>query len=144
MPCRRPWQRRRRRRSKAISWRAPSPGPWGECMMSVRWLHRHQPNPKWTSASSYMREKIDLPCAECGELHTHRFRSPDDLLHAIRLATLEVDRGVLSRLLAEELSGAEHEALESAFATNALPGIVRYRFKSTVCGDRFELIADTA
>lgn len=85
-----------------------------------------------------------MPCDECAELHTHQFRSPDDLLHAIRLAAIEVDRGVLSRILSEELSGPEHEALESAFATHALPGVVRYRFKCTVCGDRFELTADTA
>ena len=85
-----------------------------------------------------------MPCDECAELQTHQFRSPDDLLHAIRLAAIEVDRGALSRILAEELSGPEHEALESAFASNALPGVVRYRFKCTVCGDRFELIADTA
>jgi hypothetical protein len=113
-------------------------------MMSVSCRERNQPNPKWTSASSYTRREIDLPCDECGELHTHQFRSLDDLLHAIRLATLEVDRGVLSRILVEKLSGAEHEALESAFASNALPGVVRYRFKCTVCGDRFELVADTA
>ena len=111
-------------------------------MMRVWGGDRHRSNPKWTSATAY--KEFDLPCDECAELHTHQFRSPDDLLHAIRLAAIEVDRGVLSRVLAEELSGPEHEALESAFATNALPGVVRYRFKCTVCGDRFELIADTA
>jgi len=110
-------------------------------MVRARGGGRHQPNPKFASAPSY--KEFDLPCDECAELNTHRFRSPDDLLHAIRLAAIEVDRGVLSRILAEELSGPEHEALESAFATHALPGVVRYRFKCTVCGDRFELVADT-
>jgi hypothetical protein len=84
-----------------------------------------------------------LPCDECAELRTHEFRSPDDLLHALQLAALEVDRGVLARGATEVLSGAEHEALESAFASSALPGALRYRFKCTVCGDRFELVADT-
>jgi hypothetical protein len=89
-------------------------------------------------------EETDLPCDECAELRTHEFRSPDDLLHALQLAALEVDRGVLARILVEDLSGAEREALESAFATHALPGALRYRFRCTVCGDRFELTADTA
>ena len=110
-------------------------------MVRVRGGDGHQSNPKLASAPSY--KEIDLPCDECAELHTHQFRTPDDLLHAIRLAAIEVDRGVLSRIPAEELSGPEHEALESAFASHALPGVLRYRFKCTVCGDRFELVADT-
>jgi hypothetical protein len=110
-------------------------------MMRVCPGDRHQPNPKSASASSY--KGIDLPCVECAELRTHEFRSSDDLLHALQLAALEVDRGVLSRVLVEDLSGPEQEALDSAFATRAIPGALRYRFKCTVCGDRFELIADT-
>jgi hypothetical protein len=111
-------------------------------MMRVYRGDRHQPILKSVSASSY--KESPLPCVECAELRTHEFRSSDDLLHALQLAALEVDRGVLSRVLVEDLSGPEQEALDSAFATRAIPGALRYRFKCAVCGDRFELIADTA
>lgn len=85
-----------------------------------------------------------MTCEECRELQTHEFRSPDDLLHALQVAAAEVDRGVLSRVHLTDLSVSEHEALESAFAANAMPDTVRYRFKCAVCGDHFELFADTA
>ncbi|HEY4999692.1 MAG TPA: hypothetical protein VII36_11135 [Usitatibacter sp.] len=85
-----------------------------------------------------------MSCEECRELQTHEFRSPADLLHAVQVAAVEVDRGVLARLRVEKLTLPEHEALESIFETHALPATVRYRFECTVCGDRFELFADTA
>ena len=87
----------------------------------------------------------DLPgsCEECRELSTHAFRSTDDLVHAIRLATEEVDRGVLSRLGVERLGASEQEAIDSSLASGAIPNRVRYRFRCEVCGDRFTLHADT-
>jgi hypothetical protein len=114
---------------------------------------RHRSNPNRASAFSYKGPgsiqspdhcagEFDLTCEECGELNTHEFRSPDDLLHALQVAAFEMDRGALKRIEAEDLSGAEQEALDSAFATSAVPGSVRYRFECAVCGDRFELLAD--
>ena len=84
-----------------------------------------------------------MPCEECACLSTHAFRSPDDLLHAIRLATEEVDRGVLSRVPSRPLGVAEQEALDSSVASGALPRVVLYRFRCEVCGDAFTLQADT-
>jgi hypothetical protein len=84
-----------------------------------------------------------MSCEECVELATHTFRSTDDLIHAIRLATEEVDRGVLSRVTARPLAVAEHEALYSSLESGALPNTVRYRFRCEVCGDHFTLQADT-
>jgi hypothetical protein len=84
-----------------------------------------------------------VTCEECRELQTHVFRSPDDLLHALRVAAAEVDRGALVRIDREELSGIEQQALDSVFASEALPDAVRYRFKCAVCGDLFELSAET-
>ena len=84
-----------------------------------------------------------MSCEECRELSTHTFRSPDDLLHAVRLATEEVDRGVLSRVAAEPLGTYAREALESSLESGALPNLVRYRFRCEVCGDLFTLQADT-
>ncbi len=83
-----------------------------------------------------------MACEECRELSTHAFRSPDDLIHAVRLAAEEVDRGVLERIEAGVPDAREREALESALACGALPNAVRYRFACTVCGDRFTLAAD--
>lgn len=83
-----------------------------------------------------------MTCEECGDLQTHAFRSPADLLHALQVAALEVDRGVLIRVNREELTAAEREAMESVFASEALPDNVRYRFKCSVCGDLFELCAE--
>ena len=85
-----------------------------------------------------------MPCEECRELTTHGFRSTEDLVHAIRLATEEVDRGVLSRVTSRSLSPAEQEALDSSLASGALPNRVSYRFRCEVCGDRFTLSADTS
>jgi hypothetical protein len=76
-------------------------------------------------------------------LSTHTFRSTDDLVHAIRLATEEVDRGVLSRVTSEKLAPAEQQALDSSLASGAMPNDVRYRFRCEVCGDDFTLHADT-
>lgn len=85
-----------------------------------------------------------MSCEECRELATHTFRSPDDLIHAIRLATEEVDRGVLRRVTAEHRVPAVQEALESSLASGSLPENVRYRFRCEVCGDDFTLHADAA
>lgn len=85
-----------------------------------------------------------MPCEECRELSTHTFRSADDLIHALRLAAEEVNRGVLCREGDGVRYGtAEADALESALASGARPDVVRYRFRCEVCGDRFSLTADT-
>jgi len=84
-----------------------------------------------------------LACEECRELTTHAFRTPDDLLHAVRLAAEEVDRGVLRRISARTLAAAEQEALDSSLTSGALPDSVSYRFRCEVCGDEFTLHADT-
>jgi hypothetical protein len=85
-----------------------------------------------------------LSCEECRELSTHVFRSPDDLIHALRLASEEVNRGVLSRITAKPLAPAEQEALDSSLQSGALPTAVRYRFRCEICGDHFTLAADTS
>ena len=85
-----------------------------------------------------------MSCEECRELTTHAFRSTEDLVHAIRLATEEVDRGVLCRVMTRSLAPAEQEALDSTLASGALPNTVSYRFRCVVCGDHFMLSADTA
>jgi hypothetical protein len=84
-----------------------------------------------------------LSCEECAELTTHTFRSADDLLHAVRLAAEEVDRGVLSRVNPRKLAAAEQEALDSSLTSGAIPNSVSYRFRCQVCGDEFTLHADT-
>ena len=83
-----------------------------------------------------------MPCEECRELSTHEFRSVEDLIHAVRLAAEEVDRGVLSRVSEEALGGAAQEALDSSLASGALPNTLSYGFRCTVCGDCFRLSAD--
>ena len=86
-----------------------------------------------------------MSCEECRELSTHTFRSPDDLIHALRLAAEEMNRGVLSRVGNESLIRAhEAKALESAFSSGALPELVQYRFRCEICGDHFSLTADTS
>ena len=86
-----------------------------------------------------------MACDECRDLTTHAFRTPDDLIHALRVAAEEMSRGVLSRVGLEAAPGtAEREALDSALASGALPGKLRYRFRCEVCGDRFSLEGDTA
>lgn len=84
-----------------------------------------------------------MSCEECRELSTHVFRSPEDLIHALRLAAEEVDRGVLARVGAKVHGAAAQEALESSLAHGALPDTVNYRFRCEVCGDHFTLVADT-
>jgi hypothetical protein len=88
-------------------------------------------------------EGLDVSCDECRELQTHAFRSPADLLHALQVAAAEVDRGALIRLDRAELSDVERASLESAFASEALPDNIRYRFQCSICGDLFELHAET-
>jgi hypothetical protein len=85
-----------------------------------------------------------MSCEECRELETHAFRTAEDLIHAIRLAAEEVDRGVLSRLTTHSLAPNEQEALDSSLASGALPNSVSYRFRCVVCGDQFALVADTS
>lgn len=91
-----------------------------------------------------MREKPPIACVECRDLASHEFRSPDDLLHAVQTAAAEVDRGVLRRVAAPDLTTRESEALDSALEARALPDLIRYRFECTQCGDAFDLIADTS
>ena len=83
-----------------------------------------------------------MSCAECSELATHAFRSPDDLIHALRLAAEESNRGVLEPIEERTPRAAEQEAIYSALESGAMPGAVRYRFLCTTCGDRFTLAAD--
>jgi hypothetical protein len=85
-----------------------------------------------------------VPCDECRDLDTHAFRTSADLVHALQVATGEMERGVLRRRNPVEHSGAEQQALDSAMAAGAMPGAVRYQFECTVCGDQFELHADTS
>ena len=83
-----------------------------------------------------------MPCEECRELSSHAFRSPDDLIHALRLATVEMNRGVLARDDGVVLRDSEQEALESSIASGAMPRELTYRFRCQVCGDRFVLSGD--
>ena len=83
-----------------------------------------------------------VSCEECGELSTHVFRTVDDLVHAVRLAAEDVDRGVLSRVSAPALDSAAQEALDSSLDSGELPNRIRYRFRCSVCGDHFTLEAD--
>jgi hypothetical protein len=85
-----------------------------------------------------------MTCEECRELSTHEFRSTQDLVHAVRLATEEMERGVLSRVTAGSLAPAAQEALDSSIASGALPNRVNYRFRCEVCGDQFTLLGDPA
>jgi hypothetical protein len=82
-----------------------------------------------------------VSCDECRELTSHAFRSPDDLIHALRLAAEECERGVLARV-DEKRGDAAQEALESSLRAGAMPGAITYRFTCQVCGDRFVLAAD--
>ena len=85
-----------------------------------------------------------MPCDECRELHTHRFGSRTDLVNALQVAAGEIDRGVLEPLPAGDRTHPEEVAIRSALQAGALPDVVLYRFRCTICGDRFELSADTA
>ena len=84
-----------------------------------------------------------MACEECRELTSHSFRTPDDLVHAVRLAAEEVDRGVLARVDERTLTPAEQQALDSSIDSGAMPDALRIRFRCQVCGDRFTLQADT-
>lgn len=84
-----------------------------------------------------------MPCEECRDLASHEFRSPDDLIHALRLAAEEANRGVLAPIEEKRAPGAaEEEALYSALESGAMPRSVRYRFRCTTCGDTFVLEGD--
>jgi hypothetical protein len=85
-----------------------------------------------------------MSCEECRELATHAFRTAQDLIYAVQLASQEVDRGVLVRVASRSLSANEQEALDSSLASGALPNCVSYRFRCVVCGDLFALVADTS
>jgi hypothetical protein len=84
-----------------------------------------------------------MPCEECRELRTHRFSSRTDLVNALQVAASEVDRGVLAPLAVADRTIPEQIAIRSALESGALPDVLLYRFKCTVCGDGFELAADT-
>jgi hypothetical protein len=85
-----------------------------------------------------------MSCEECRELGSHEFRSPDDLIHALRLSAEEMNRGVLARDDGVVLRDSEQEALESSLASGAVPRSLSYRFRCIICGDRFLLEADPA
>ena len=84
-----------------------------------------------------------MACDECRELNTHPFRSRSDLVHALQVAATELDRGALERVRVVDHTIPEQAAIRSALSSGALPDIVLYRFKCAVCGDKFELSADT-
>src|SRR3954469_18982776 len=84
-----------------------------------------------------------MPCEECRELHTHRFNSRTDLVNALQVAAGEVDRGVLEPVSVVDRTIPEQVAIGSALQAGALPDVVLYRFRCTICGDDFELAADT-
>jgi hypothetical protein len=84
-----------------------------------------------------------MACDECRDLGSHEFRSPDDLIHALRGAAEEANRGVLAPIEEKPSPGAaEEEALYSALESGAMPRSLRYRFRCTTCGDRFTLSGD--
>jgi len=85
-----------------------------------------------------------MPCVECQGLESHAFRSPDDLVHALRVAAEEMDRGVLEPEGGEQAGLAEMAAVRSALLAGELPRSVRYSFRCAVCGDRFALVASSS
>lgn len=85
-----------------------------------------------------------MPCEECRALNTHSFSSHTDLVNALQVAAGEMDRGVLVPVVTADRSISEQIAIGSALESGAFPNVVLYRFKCTVCGDAFELSADTA
>jgi hypothetical protein len=85
-----------------------------------------------------------MPCEECRALNTHSFSSHTDLVNALQVAAGELDRGVLAPVSAADRTIPEQIAIRSALDSGALPDIVLYRFRCTVCGDAFELAADTS
>jgi hypothetical protein len=85
-----------------------------------------------------------MPCEECRALNTHSFASHTDLVNALQVAAGEIDRGVLAPVVASDRSIPEQIAIHSALESGAFPDVVLYRFQCTVCGDAFELAADTS
>jgi hypothetical protein len=85
-----------------------------------------------------------MPCEECRDLRTHRFSSQTDIVNALRVAAEEVDRGVLAPVTVADRTIPEQVAIGSALRAGALPDALLYRFKCTICGDDFELAADTS
>ena len=84
-----------------------------------------------------------MACEECAGLASHDFRGADDLIHALRVAAEEANRGVLEPVSERTPEGvAEEEALYSAIDAGAMPGKVLYRFRCTTCGEGFTLEAD--
>lgn len=84
-----------------------------------------------------------MACEECARLASHDFRGTDDLIHALRVAAEEANRGVLEPVRERTAAGvAEEEALYSAIDAGAVPGNVLYRFRCTTCGEGFTLEAD--
>ena len=76
-------------------------------------------------------------------MKTHRLGSQTDLVNALQVAAGEVDRGVLEPVSVVNRTIPEQVAIGSALQAGALPDIVLYRFRCTICGDEFELTADT-
>jgi hypothetical protein len=94
-------------------------------------------------AAQNVKREAGLGCEECRSLVAHEFRSPDDLIAALRVAAEETNRGVLAAVEDERpREAAEQEAVYSALAAGAVPTSVLYRFRCTVCGQRFILAAD--
>jgi hypothetical protein len=85
-----------------------------------------------------------MTCEECRDLGTHAIATQADLVNAVQVAAQELDRGVLSRDDAVARSAKEDEAVYSARDAGAYPVTLLYRFRCSVCGDRFTLRADTA
>src|SRR5258707_13991742 len=70
-----------------------------------------------------------MSCEECRELSTHAFRSANDLIHALRLATEEVDRGVLRRVATgENLAAAAQGRSTPRWRAAPFPGISAIAF----------------
>jgi hypothetical protein len=65
------------------------------------------------------------------------------LVNALQVAAAEVDRGVLAPVLVADRTIPEQVAIQSALQCGAFPDVVLYRFKCIICGDSFELAADT-
>lgn len=84
-----------------------------------------------------------MACDECRDLQSHAFSTHADLVNAVQVAAQELDRGVLARVETTTRSVAEEEAVYSAMDAGATPQAILYRFRCTVCGDRFTLSADT-
>ena len=80
-------------------------------------------------------------CEECRDLASHAFRSPDDLINALRVAAEEMNRGVLAREDTVTRERVEHESVSSALSAGAVPDMLDYRFRCLVCGARFSLVA---